>query len=153
MSKHVYLNKKYLFAKYIYILNLSHNDQRACHFPFQSKHTFQMWKKQACWNNLRHGYSRISLGNPEGRGAQCIITFHILFFKRWMQSVIFSHMVWKKLVVLASKLLFKYTIHGTTETVLPNLSKYSHILKDGINIIYSKPFTSDYMECLPAPLI
>lgn len=59
----------------------------------------------------------------------------------------------KKIVSLASKLLFKYTIHGTTETVLPNLSKYSHILKDGINIIYGKPFTSDYMECLPAPLI
>lgn len=71
-----------------------------------------------------------------------------------MQSVILLHMVWKKNpVLLASKLLFKYTIRGTTETVLPNLSKYSHVLKDGINIIYSKRFTSDYMECLPAPLI
>lgn len=45
------------------------------------------------------------------------------------------------------------TIHFTTETVLPNLSKYSHMLKDGINIIYSKPFTSDYMEWFPASLI
>lgn len=57
------------------------------------------------------------------------------------------------LALLANKLLFKYTIHCYTETVLPNLSKYSHMLKDGINIIYSKPFTSDYMEWFPAPLI
>lgn len=85
---------------------------------------------------------------------------YIVFFERWMQSVIFFHMVLKggkgtreTLGLLASKLLFKYTIRSTTETVLPNLSKYSYMLKDGINIIYSKPFTSDSMEWFPAPLI
>lgn len=42
----------------------------------------------------------------------------------------------KALSCWQAKLLFKYTIHSTTETVLPNLSKYSHMLKDGINFIY-----------------
>jgi len=109
---------------------------------------FGLWKGGPCWNRLRCG-TGWSVSEIQGEGAQHIATFRVLFFRRWLKSVI-SHMVWKRPVSLASKLLFKYTIHSTTETVLPNLSKYSHMLKDGINIIYCQQFSSDYMECLPA---
>lgn len=98
-----------------------------CSFTLRFVERKTMLKSFEVWHRV------VSLGNPVGRVLSTLPFTHCF---QEMAEISHLYMNWKRLVLLAMKLLFKYTIHSTTETVLPNLSKYSHMLKDGINIIY-----------------
>lgn len=117
-------------------------------FHFQPQHDFQMGVgcggKQACWNNLRNGYSLISLVIQKGGVPGVLLHFLYCFSKDGCNQSSFC--IWFK---THTKALACWQIdcypsaqtRCTTETVWQNLYKYSHRLKYGINIIYSKPFT------------